>query len=294
MSDRHPPRTPSRIRARQIEESDLPEVVNLLTRGYGDARPRQFWQRICAGLSRRAVPAGYPRYGYVIECDGRLVGVILLIYSTIWIDGAAKIRCNGLGLYVDPAFRMYAPLLISRAYRDKTVTVLNISAAPHTHEMVEASGFTKYSAGIMAALPLFGRRPKETDVRIVDASVEPDAPIDERERALVLEHVDFGCTALWCLAQGCAYPFVFRPRKIKRLPGAQLVYCRSVDSFVRFARPIGVYLARRRQFVVILDANGRVPGLIGAYFGNRPKYSLGPDQPRIGDLAYTETSLFGI
>ncbi len=294
MFEQRPSSAPTNIRPRQINESDLPEVVDLLTGGYGKARSRLFWQRICAGLSRRTVPAGYPRYGYVIESDGKLVGVILLIFSTMWVGDAAKIRCNGLGLYVDPAYRMYAPLLVSRTRSDKNVTVLNITAAPHTHEMVKASGFTRYSDGIVVALPVFSPRPKDINVRTFDARIEPDVPFDPRERELLLEHADFDCTSLWCVAQGRAHPFVFRPRRARGLPCAQLVYCRGVDVFVRFARPIGLYLARRLMPIVMLDANGPIPGLVGRYFANRPKFSSGPNQPQLGDLAYTETSLFGI
>lgn len=286
--------TPNSIRPREISEADIPELVDLLARGYEYVRPREFWQRVFAGLSRRSVPAGFPRYGYVIESDGQLVGTIILIFSTIWKDETACIRCNGSSLYVDPAFRIYAPLLISRALKDKSVTVLNVTAAPHTHKMVEASGYTKYSDGMFIAIPVFSRNPKDIPVRIISARDEPDAPFNPHDRELLLEHAEFGCTSLWCVTDEQAYPFVFRSRSVKHLPCAQLIYCRGVEDFVRFARPIGLYLARKLQLLVILDANGPVPGLFGKYVGQAPRYFLGPDRPQIGDLAYTETALFGI
>jgi hypothetical protein len=293
MTSAHSSGAPANIRPRQIEDADIPAVMDLLARGYGKARPRAFWAEVFAGLSRRSVPAGFPRYGYVIESDGKLVGVIILIFSTIWKGGTATVRCNGSGLYVEPAFRMYAPLLASRALKDRSVTVLNITAAPHTHKMVEASGFTKYSDGIFAAFPVLSRAEKDA-VRIIGAADEPDVPFDRHERVLLLEHADYGCTSLWCVTPERAYPFVFRPRTVKILPCVQLVYCRDVESFIRFARPIGWHLAQRLQLLVILDANGPIPGLVGKYFGKMPRYFFGPDRPDIGDLAYTETSLFGI
>lgn len=286
-------RIPNRVRPREIGEADIPELVDLLARGYAFL-PREFWQPIIAGLSRRSVPAGFPRYGYVIESDGRLVGAIILIFSTIWTDGKASIRCNGSSLYIDPAFRIYAPLLTSRALKDKGVTVLNITPAPHTLKMVEASGFTKYSDGTFAAIPIFSRNPKARRLQVISAHDEPDAPFDPHDRELLLEHAEFGCTSLWCVTDKQAYPFVFRSRSRKRLPYAQLVYCLGVEDFVQFARPIGLHLARKLQFVVVLDANGTLPGLFGKYVRTRPRYFLGPDRPRIGDLAYTETALFGI
>jgi hypothetical protein len=102
--------------------------------------------------------------------------------------------------------------------------------------------------------------------------------------------------SLWCETAERAYPFVFRERRVKGLiTCAQLVYCREVEDFVRFARPLGAYLSRRGRPLAILDANGPVRGLIGKYFDQTmPKYFKGPAPPRLGDLAYTETALFGM
>ena len=76
---------------------------------------------------------------------------------------------------------------------------------------------------------------------------------------------------------------------------AQLVYCRDIDDFVRFARPIGRFLALRGRPLIIIDANGPIRGLVGHYFAGRmPRYFRGPERPRLGDLAYTEAALFGM
>ena len=246
-------------------------------------------------MSRRSVPAGFPRYGYVIESDGKLVGIMLLIFSMIWENDEAKIRCNGSSVYVDPAFRLYAPLLTNKALGFKGVTVLNVTPADHTHKMIETLGFIRYSAGNFVAIPLFSRAPKDVPLRVIDAQTQPDAPFDSHEHELLVQHQNFGCKSLWCVTPEGAHPFVFRIRRVKRVPCAQLVYCRSIDDFVRFAQPIGWFLARStRRLLVLLDANGPVPGLVGKYFVGRPKYFSGPDRPRLGDLAYTETSMFGI
>jgi len=91
------------------------------------------------------------------------------------------------------------------------------------------------------------------------------------------------------------HPFVFRPRLVRGVPCAQLVYCGGVEDLARFAGPIGSFLAARGRLPVIIDANGRMPGLPGIYVaGQMPKYFKGPDRPRRGDLAYTGTALFGV
>jgi hypothetical protein len=58
-----------RIRARQIGESDATAVIDLLARGFPD-RPRAFWQVVFARLTEHPVPAGSPKYGYLLESDG--------------------------------------------------------------------------------------------------------------------------------------------------------------------------------------------------------------------------------
>ena len=79
-------------------------------------------------------------------------------------DGTGSPRCNLSSWYVDPAFRTYAPMLVSQALRHKEVTYTNVSAAPHTWPIIEAQGFRRYSNGIFVALPALSfsaaRRPR--------------------------------------------------------------------------------------------------------------------------------------
>ena len=283
------------IQARQISEADVPAAVALLKLGYGNARTLEFWKDVFACLTRRSISPGFPRYGYVVECDGKLVGIMLLIFSTIGKDDEAKIRCCGSSVYVDPAFRLFAPLLTKKAHGFGDVTVLNLTPAKHTHKMIELSGFQRFSNGIFVAIPLLSRDPKDLPIRIIDAHTLPDAPFAQHEQDLLLEHVDYGCECLWCVTPERAFPFVFRIRRVRGVPCAQLVYCRDIDDFVRFARPIGWFIARSTgRLLVLLDANAPVPGLVGKYFtGRAPRYYHGPDRPRLGDLAHTEVAMFG-
>jgi hypothetical protein len=89
---------------------------------------------------------------------------------------------------------------------------------------------------------------------------------------------------------------VFRPRLVRGfVPCAQLIYCRDVSDLVRFAGPVGRALAWRGRPLVLIDANGPIPGLLGWFGrGRMPKYFKGPQRPRLGDLAYTEYALLGV
>src|SRR5579863_3667162 len=124
VNDPAPSRAPT-IRCRRIDESDVDQIVDLLTRGF-PARHPSYWR---AGLARMAAarrPGGYPRFGFVMESEGAPVGVILqLFHESRDENGTPHIRCNLSSWYVEPAFRGHASLLASLATRDRNVTYLN-------------------------------------------------------------------------------------------------------------------------------------------------------------------------
>jgi hypothetical protein len=289
------------IRCRQIGETDVPAVARLLSRGFPN-RSRRFWLRALARLAEYQSPRDLPKYGYLLETNGEAVGAILLIFSTIESGEQTTTRCNLSSWYVDPAFRAYATLLVSHALWHKDVTYLNVSAAPHTWPIIEAQGFVRYCDGIFIAAPLlqtlFKRQNffKNDGVKIIDSRQQPTAAFQAADQLILSRHAAHGCISLWCETEGRAYPFVFRPRLVKNLlPCAQLIYCGDIADFVRFAGPIGRYLARRGRPFVILDSNGAIPGLLGVFCrGSMTKYFKGPQLPRLGDLAYTEYAVLGI
>jgi hypothetical protein len=286
---------PVRMRSRPIAAADRDALVALLNKGFGMRRTRRFWERFIDRLDRRAVPDGLPRFGYLLENAGRVVGAVLLIFSGPRAGGEADVRCNISTWYVEPAFRSYAALLASQALRHKTVTYLNISPAANTRRTIEAQGYTRYSDGVFLAIPALARN-AGPGVHIVAADRDPGADAAPFERDLVTRHAAYGCIAFWCVADGRAHPFVFRRRFIKGLvPCAQLIYCGDVADIVRFAAPVGRHLLAHGCPFVAIDANAPLPGLAGRYMaGWKPKYFKGPHRPRLGDLADTEAALFGI
>lgn len=282
-----------RIRCRQIADGDLDDLADLLKRGFGARRTHAFWRRALACLQARAVPADMPRYGYLLENDGAAVGAILLIFTTT--PGGDALRANVSSWYVEPAFRSYAPLLVSQALKLKQVSYLNVSAARHTWPILEAQGYRRYSRGVFVAMPAL-QRSLAGEMRLLAADRAPDAPHEPFERELLIDHARYGCISFWCETRARAHPFIFRPRIVKGvIPCAQLIYCRDVADVVRFAGPIGRVLALRGRPFVVVDANGPIEGLLGRYLDDTmPKFVRGPAAPRLGDLAYTETALFGM
>ena len=287
--------TISRLRSRVITDRDIDAIVDLLVKGF-PIRSRAYWQHGLQRLAKRPAPPGLPTYGYLLENGDVAVGVVLLIFSESRQGEARTIRCNVSSWYVEPAFRPYAPLLISRALRHENVTYLNISPAPHTLPTIEAQGFIRYTNGQFVCIPALAFASHAAPARVVDGTADPGVAVSAFDRDILASHAGYGCISLWCVTDERAFPFVFRPRRIKRIvSAAQLVYCTDPVDFVRFARPLGGHLARRGIPLAIVDADGPIPGFIGMYFeGKLPKYYKGPTPPRLGDLAYTEFVIFGL
>ena len=270
---------PPQVRCRRIEDADADNIVSLLTRGFAPRRPRRFWEHVIASLAARATPADVPKYGYLLESNGAAVGAILQIYSTQHAGGAgspaATTRCNVSSWYVEPAFRSYAPFLVAQAVKQKGVTYLNISSAPHTRPIVEAQGYLRFSNGVFAALPCLSG-PPDVDVRVTAA--DPRAHCEVHERDVLRDHLAYGCMSLWCETRERAYPFVFRARRVKGLiTCTQPIYCRAIAHPVPFARPLGRYLALRGRPVISTPTVRYAAS--SANISTRPCRNISRDQP---------------
>ena len=277
---------------RRIAETDLPAVAVLLAEGFPD-RTLDYWRHALDRLRTRDAPADYPRYGLMLASGGACVGVLLQIHARLIEGGRAYVRCNGSSWYVAPAFRGYASLLVKRAIRHPEVTYINVSPAEHTWPILQAQGYRRYSEGQMAAIPMLSPRGLGARVRRYVAGETGFEPILS---GLLDAHAALGLIVLVCETREERDAFAFLPRDIKGVGRrvAQLAYCADTESFVRFAGPLGRWLALRGTPIVILDAQAPVPGLVGRFFKDRcPKYFRGAAAPRLNDLAYTEAVLFG-
>jgi len=281
----------SAMRCRQIVDLDLNNVAELLEKGF-PKRSRKIWFQVLQRLADHSTPTSMPKYGYLIERAGTTVGAVLLISSTIQESDAVTIRCNVSSWCAEPDFRSYASLLISQATRERNVTYFNVSPAKHTRPIVEAQGFSRYSNGqfVASVYPSIHRRNR---AQVVGSHIIPNAHFEPYEREILLAHAKYGCISVWCITDDRAYPFVFLPRVVRTIvPCVQLIYCRHIEDFIRFVRPIGSYLALRGKPFVLIDSNGPISELSGTYYdGVAPKYFKGPMSPRLGDLAYTEAAM---
>jgi hypothetical protein len=285
-------------RFREIQESDVEAIADLLTRGFVH-RSRQYWMLGLRRQGARSLPPDAPRYGYLMESDGKPVGCLLLIYSSKTIDGQAAICCNVSSWYVDPEFRNYAALFASMTQKRKDVTYFNVTPATPTWPILEAQGFQIYCRGLYFSFPVLSRKQRGMRVEAVTPDTGSVAGLPDDELSMLKRHAGYGCLSLVCRTADEVLPFVFFPLRKRRgfipLPALQLGFCHEIADYVRCANVIGRYLLRLGSPVVILDANGPIAGLAGVYSEARGrKYFKGPSRPRLGDLADTELAIFGM
>jgi hypothetical protein len=95
---------PPRVSWRQIEETDLAGLAGLLARGF-PTRDLAYWQRAFSHLGAHRGPPDMPRFGYLLECAGTPVGVVLTITSVRPPGDEPAVLCNLSSWYVEPAFR---------------------------------------------------------------------------------------------------------------------------------------------------------------------------------------------
>ena len=203
---------PEGLVCRLIEEADWQAVIDCLQRGF-PGRSRQHWMHALRRIGDLPAAGNFPRYGYILDHAGSIVGVMLTLYFRHGGTDEGSVRCNLSSWTVDPAFRTYAGKLIMAALRQRDVTFLSVTPAPVTRKVVEALRFKRFADGQHAFLPALS--PVRTRSRVVNAHA--DAPelmqLLEHERHILLKHAALGCDALMCITDRSVTPFVFKTRR---------------------------------------------------------------------------------
>ena len=288
----------SKIICREILDGDLEDMATLLARGFS-ARSRDYWLRGLKREQTRTIPDDYPRYGYMLEYEGRAVGVVLVLYAKTARFGHPAVMCNVGSWYVDEAFRGQGPRLLHLALNRKEVIYTDTTPSVPTYSFVERIGFKRYCSGLFFSLPLFSRADPAVRAEIVSPDSNTVTGLPEAEAELLIDHARYDCTSIVCWTPQGPEPFILLPFRMRQgkiaLPAMQLIYCRNIESYKRCAHEIGRKVLRLGRPVVIVDANGAIDGLRGIYTEKRGrKYFRGPNTPALADLTNTEPVLFGL
>ncbi|OCI93877.1 hypothetical protein A6U86_17615 [Rhizobium sp. AC27/96] len=287
---------PPGLTCRPIEDNDWEGIIDCLGRNF-PTRSRSYWERAIVRMEKRPIVPDLPKYGFVLDMSGRIVGVLLALYFRHeGQEGEEEIRCNLSSWSVDPEYRAFAGKMVIAVLRKKNVIYFNVSPAPGTEKVNEALGFRRYSEGQLAFLPILSSVKHPYRVLEARSDLPEMSMLSEGDRDILLKHAALECRSLICVGEGKAYPFVFKTRRIFHgiVPCSQVIYCRSLEELSQCAGVLGRYLLRKGMLLAIVDANAPVPGLTGRYFaGSGAKYFRGPKPPPLGDLTFTELVIFG-
>jgi hypothetical protein len=277
---------PAHAPIRQMEETDLPRVIDLLSESF-PRRTRSYWELGLARLGARPLIPERPRYGYVIDDNG-IRGVVLAISSWHGSEAGKQIFTNISSWCVAPSHRgPLAKSLYAFAARDQGVTFTNLSAAPNTLRTITRLGFEPWSAGQLVGI---GRGRSAGFGGIVSVAEAERNAVPGHEMSLLRNHQEFGCIAFCVRIRERLAPMIFLRRKVQRfVPCAQLIYCSHLPDFLHHSQPINRHLMRAGCPFLIVDSNGPAPEILGRYYpGRAAKYFKGPKPAADVDHTYSE------
>lgn len=280
----------SDMQLREIETTDLPAVAGLLKEGFPRRRPA-YWDRALSVLEARPRVEGYPRFGFVLEVDGKPEGVMLLLSSRI----GGEVRSNLSSWYVREAHRKYATFMFQRTIKARGGVYLNLSPSQAALPIAEAFGFRPYTDGTLlidmrrAVTPVSG-------VQVGDLTAAGLAAMpDNEDREVVARHLAVGCRGLCLQDEQGAMAALWRIKRLKRLVPAARFVAGDPARLVAAAGPLMRALALRGVPMALIDAPPQFapPPGIRAMPERERRYFKGAPPPAPGDLLETEIALFG-
>ena len=268
---------------RMIEEQDLAQVQGLLCEGFPRQTPA-YWARALDILKHRPAVTDLPRYGYAIDTDGRLDGVLLTIAS----KRGDRAFCNLSSWYVRESQRASSIFLLRRALRHKDVTFTDISPVTSIVEMIGKLGFQAHTGGVVLLSPanLFHR--SNLPVAGLDRAALDLTDAEDTQR--LRHHLESGCQGLRVGGE----PALYRIKYLKKsLPCARFVSGtpqRLIDS----AGPLMRHLTMRGIPFAMIDVPEGLRPSHGRHYPTRElRYAAGGTPLPAGDLLETELALFG-
>lgn len=268
---------------RMIEEADLAQVQALLCEGFPRQQPA-YWARALDLLKSRPIVADLPRYGYAIDTDGRLDGVLLTIAS----QRGDRAFCNLSSWYVRENQRATSIFLLRRALRHKDVTFTDISPVKTIVEMIGKLGFAAHTGGVVLLSPANLLHGSKMPVESLNRAFSDPRGAEETLR--LHHHLKAGCAGLVIGGE----PALYRIKRLKKtLPCARFV-SGTPERLIAAAGPLMRHLALRGIPLAMIDLpQGLRPAHGQAYPTRELRYVAGGEPLPAGDLLETELALFG-
>ncbi|MBA3660209.1 MAG: hypothetical protein H0W64_00595 [Gammaproteobacteria bacterium] len=248
----------NKIEVRRASFDDAENIVSLLE-GFYPGVPNH-WRKI---FTPRAwdIEENFP--GYVIVDQKKIVGFLGTIFSDHQTEKGQMRLCNLTTWYVEPPYRQHGLMLFLKVMKIPNVSWTNLTAAPHTYEWLQRSGFKTLENKQTVVLPLPQFSP--TQVTITTQIEETNLPISlhpiyDKHRNLNCKHIlikkqDQLC---YCLAVITRY---------KKLPVAKIYYFSDSQFFSEVLNEIRFKLCHKLRVSHLVLEGDLLQGhrMIGAW-----------------------------
>lgn len=282
------------MKIRLITKEDIEAVLLLLCEGF-PRRDTAYWTKAMCCLDQLPEVDGYPRYGFLLEDQGAVQGVMLVLTADLGPGFVGGLRSNLSSWYVREPWRKYAIFMLRAALKVQGGCYTDLSPVPQVAQINAAFGFVEYTGG---SILLDARSSLMTGGKVTVWDGVSDtglaAQLDPALRAVARRHIGYGCRALLFAGASSSELALFRIKWLKRIiPTARFVYgdpaqlIHSAGPLMRALLGCGLPLA---QIDVPIGMQSRVGRLMPT---RDRRYFVGGVPPKAGDLLESEIAVFG-
>jgi hypothetical protein len=282
-----------------IEPANINTALALLNRGFPE-RPLAFWETAFERLQRLGTNAatGVP-LGYLMRDGKRKTGVLLTPASVrSAADGRRALVVNLSSWYVEPSHRALAPHMLKSILCRHEAMYTDLTPSELVRKMLPSMGFVSINDGVLlTALPVAATL-SSLGATVGDLTGSGDVHLSSDVWDLLEAHRRVGCIPAILTTAQDVVPIMFRPRMLKGLSAANVIYCENTTVFQKHLAAVARYLLRH-GIVVLVHDNLALPKRSGQIALRKelkfakPGAGLAPQRGRI-DHAGSELSLMDI
>ncbi len=274
---------------RPISFEALDTTLPILSRGFPGMR-RAGWIAAIARLRAFGAPDMQAPAGYLLEQQGREVGVILTIPSQRADDTDAPRRIVNLSSwYIDPEHRWRAPRMLQTVTACDETLFTDLTATPSVRSMIGRFGFRDWTEGaLILALPWLAMKAAGPSHVVPLRDLPPDAFAGPTRRMLD-RHAALDCIAGGLWDGKALHPLIFSRKTSRGIRLARLIFSDDRATIFAHLPAISRFLLREKIMLLAVNADRRERAA-GSIFRWRtsPAFYKGPAAPAPCDLAFSE------
>ncbi|MGE2834259.1 hypothetical protein [Mycobacterium sp. SMC-4] len=225
-------RTPakSHVELLPITPPDLPAVARFLHDELNPEVPVDRW----AAEILPTWDVAQPNHGFMLRCDGAVVGAHLALYSEREIDGVQHHFCNLAGWCVAEPYRCHALSLLRALLRQKRYHFTDLSPIPDVMTLNTRLGFVALATSTVA-VPNVPRLVRRQGIRVSSSRRRIEKSLRGRDLAVYRDHARAAAAHHVVITRGdrtCHVIFRRVPRmNLRRRLFAALVYVSDPELF---------------------------------------------------------------